>query len=425
MHWNRWYTFKSYIASTVWSAPVVALLLEQIVFRTAYAWQLDYGWLPGFSLTREGAAAVADYVYSAAIAFIVFTFSSLLVAIQVASGQLTPRIIATALLRDRPIRLAVGIFVFALLLAVAVKSRIDTMPRSLISLMGVFGLLNVLVFMFLIDYAARFLRPVSIVQRIAQLGLAVIEEVYPQLLTDAPVAAVALEKLGPPDRTIVHRGTSAIVIAVNLNGLLTMARRADCTIEFVPRMGDFVGVGEPLFLLRGRGAIEIDDRKLFRYVAFGAERTIEQDSTFAFRVIVDIGLKAISKAINDPTTAVLAVDQLQRLLRSVGQRSLRDEQILDENGRLRVIFRTPNWADFVQLACTELRQYGAENTQVVRRMRAMIEAVMGSVRESRLPALRHELALLDRAIEHVHVFPEDVARARVADTQGLGGAPGP
>jgi len=171
--------------------------------------------------------------------------------------------------------------------------------------------------------------------------------------------------------------------------------------------------------------MQIDDRKLFQFVAFGAERTIEQDSTFAFRVIVDIGLKAISKAINDPTTAVLAIDQLQRLLRAVGQRSLRDEQIRDENGQLRVIFRTPNWTDFVQLTFTELRQYGAENTQVVRRLRAMIEVVIGSVRESRVPALAQELALLDRAIERVHTFPEDVARARIADTQGLGGAPGP
>src|SRR5262249_54024790 len=285
MHWNRRYAIKSYIGSTVWSAPVVAFLLEQIIFRTAYTWQIDFGWVPGFYLPGEGAAAVADYIYSGAIAYIVFTFGSLLVAIQVASGQLTPRIIVTALLRDRPIRLAVGTFVFALLLAVQVKSRIDTMPRSLVSLMYIFGLINVLVFMFLIDYAARFLRPVSILQRIARSGLAVIYDVYPQLLTDAPVAAIALEKLGPPDRTITHphRGTSAIVIAVNLNGLLAMAKRADCVIEFVPRVGDFVGVGEPLFLLRGPGAMQVDDHKLFRYIAFGPERTIEQDSTFAFR----------------------------------------------------------------------------------------------------------------------------------------------
>ena len=58
-------------------------------------------------------------------------------------------------------------------------------------------------------------------------------------------------------------------------------------------------------------------------MAFGTERTLEQDPIFAFRILVDIGLKALSPAINDPTTAVLALDQLQRLLRVLGKRNLR------------------------------------------------------------------------------------------------------
>src|SRR5262249_945384 len=107
--------------------------------------------------------AAADYVIGSATAFMVFTFSSLLVAIQVASGQLTPRIIAPPFLRDNAIRGSVAVFVYALLLAVAVKTRADTIPHFLISLMGVLGLVSVVMFMFLIDYAARLLRPVSII----------------------------------------------------------------------------------------------------------------------------------------------------------------------------------------------------------------------------------------------------------------------
>jgi uncharacterized membrane protein len=79
---------------------------------------------------------------------------------------------------------------------------------------------------------------------------------------------------------------------------------------------------------------------------------------------VDIAIRALSKAINDPTTAVLAIDQLQRLLRIVGGRHLHDEQIMDDTGQLRVIFLTPNWDDFVQLAFREIRLYGAENFQI-------------------------------------------------------------
>src|SRR5271155_1330755 len=171
----------------------------------------------------------------------------------------------------------------------------------------------------------------------------------PRPIAASSVPAPALKNFGPVDRTVLHQGTSAIVIAVNLRALVAEAKRADVIIELALRVGDFVARDEPLFLLRGGGATEINDRKLRGYVAFGPESTIEQNSTFAFRVILDIAIKALSRAINDPTTAVLAIDQLQRLLRMVGSRELHDENILDGDGQLRVIFQTPNWEDFVDL----------------------------------------------------------------------------
>lgn len=200
---------------------------------------------------------------------------------------------------------------------------------------------------------------------------------------------------------------------------MALAQSADGVIEFVPRVGDFVASGEPLFHLHG-SATEIDDRRLRAQVAFGPERTIEQDSTFAFRVIVDVAIKALSKAINDPTTAVLAIDQLHRLLRLVGRRHLHDDALFDTEGRLRLIFPTPGWEDFVHLSFREIRFYGAENFQVARRLRAMIMNLAAILPEARLPALHRELQLLDQALELNFVLPEDLALARQPDLQGLG-----
>src|SRR5262249_26104461 len=135
-----------------------------------------------------------------------------------------------------------------------------------------------------------------------------------------------------------------------------------------------------------------------------------------------IALKALSPAINDPTTAVLAIDQLERLLRAVGQRYLHDERFLDEDGRLRLIFQTPDWDDFVHLAFDEIRQYGAQSIQVARRLRAMIESDMETLPEVRLPALREQLALLNDAMERAYPSPKELALARVPDRQGLGAA---
>ena len=199
------------------------------------------------------------------------------------------------------------------------------------------------------------------------------------------------------------------------------AQGADGVVELVPRVGDFVAKGDPLCRLHG-GANWIGEKRLRAQVAFGSERTIDQDPAFAFRVIVDVAIKALSAAINDPTTAVLALDQLHRLLRQVGRRHLHDDAIFDSKAALRLIFATPDWEDFVQLTFSEIRLYGAANFQIARRVRAMIDDLVRTLPESRQPALRDELDVLDRMLERLHPLPEDLALAREPDLQGLGGA---
>src|SRR5262249_62399574 len=105
-------------------------------------------------------------------------------------------------------------------------------------------------------------------------------------------------------------------------------------------------------------------------VAVGQERTLEQDPAFAFRILVDIASKGLSPAINDPTTAVLALDQIHHLLREVGRRCLDDERVRDRGGALRLIYRTPDWADFVRQTVTEIPHLGGASSQIARRLAA-------------------------------------------------------
>ena len=147
---------------------------------------------------------------------------------------------------------------------------------------------------------------------------------------------------------------------------------------------------------------------------------------FAFRILVDIALKALSPAINDPTTAVLALDQVHRLLRVVGNRQLRGEiPFAIKAGQPRVILRTPNWEDFVFIACIEIANCGAGSVQIARRLRAMIENLLDSLPTHRHPALEQQRARLDRMIAVLYPIPEDLALARIPDSQGLGGSSGP
>lgn len=106
-------------------------------------------------------------------------------------------------------------------------------------------------------------------------------------------------------------------------------------LELAPQVGDFVAKGSPL--LRIYGQPTASTRKLDDLMAFGPERTVEQDPAFGFRILVDIALKALSPGINDPTTAVLALDRLHQLLRTVGLRHLDTGRVCNEAGRLRLV----------------------------------------------------------------------------------------
>lgn len=420
MYWKTFYHFRYSLRSSLWTVPIVAIPFAMFTTRLAH-WLDDHLQWTFLGFGPKGAEALLQATATATLSFLVFTFGSLLVALQVASGQLTPRIIATTLLRNNVVRYTVGLFIFTFLFTLGVQNRLEMKVSQLpLFVATLLALLCFAAFLYLIDYAARLLRPISILTRVGNDGLDVIESVYPDLYLGPGVPPNQRHKLGRPDRVISHRGNSGIILAANIEVLTGAAEAAKGVIELVPQVGDFVAVDEPLFNLY-QGASGVDEEVLRKAIALGSERTMEQDPTFAFRIVIDIALKALSPAINDPTTAVLAIDQLHRMLRSVGRRNLRTDEILNAAGQLRVIFRTPNWDDFVHLAFSEIRAYGANNLQIVRRLRAMIENLKDTLPNQRQDELQHELSLLDREAKRQFRYPEELALASIGDSQGLGG----
>jgi uncharacterized membrane protein len=420
MTWNRTYRVVSYVRSALWIVPSVAMIVVLLIsppLRWLDSW---LGWrVTGLSV--DGAQALYQTVITLTLSFLVFTFGSLLVAVQIAGGQLTPRIIATTLLRDNVVRYSVGLFVFALIFSVTGLNRlVEPVAQIVVFTAGLLGLASMTAFLFLIDYAARLLRPVTIVARVGNEALDVIESVYPRDFEGDEAGGSERPALpSGPSRVFLHAGRSESVLALDIVTLVAAARRAGGIVEFVPQVGDFVATDTPLFVLHG-GATRIDDRLLRMAVAFGPERTLEQDPLFGFRILVDIGLKALSPAINDPTTGVLALDQIQRLLHAVGRRHLQGEVIADRDGEPRVIWRTPDWQDFVHLACHEIRICGSNNAQIARRLRAMIDMLLSVLPESRHAALLEERRLLDQTVTMHFTLPADLDLVTTADSQGLG-----
>lgn len=412
------------IGSSIWFIPFIAIPLELIAVRIVHDLDARLTWTL-LGLDASGAKAMYEAIVTANLSFLVFTFGSLLVAVQVASAQLTPRIIATTLLSDRTIKVCVGLFIFTLLFAISAQNRMGAaaeVRQLVVFVAALLGIVCFAAFFYLIDHASRLLRPVSVLSQVGNRGLEVVASIYPEPSRGSDTIETTRETLGDPNIVIAHRNRSGIVLSVDTPALVMEAERSNTVIEFAPQVGDFVATDEALFLIYGYGAV--DEGRLRDAVEFGSERTMEQDPTFAFRIVVDIALRALSPAINDPTTAVLAIDQLHRLLRSVGRKHLQTDELRDKSGRLRAIVRTPNWEDFVHLSFREIRRCGSDNLQVARRLRAMIDNLLQALPAHRLSAIAEELKLLNREIEQKFPYPEDLALARIGDPQGLGGRSG-
>jgi uncharacterized membrane protein len=420
MTWLQRYRVRHYAANSIWILPVIGMLAALGAVRALHWIDLEMGWVSSVDL--DSTRAVLGTMAASMFTFVVFVASALLIAVQLASASLTPRIIA--LVFKSPVnRYAFALFVFTFTFTLAALLRIGTTVPFLTAYTAALGcVVSLGVFLYMIDHVGKALRPSGALRTVAREGRKVIDSVYPYRLAEPR------EEVAPPSPPLPAGGpaatvsspTDGVVLAFDQQGLLSLALHADCLIELVPQVGDHVAAGDPLFRVFQGGAAP-PAAALCQSVAVGQERTLEQDPTFAFRIMVDIASKALSPAINDPTTAVLALDQIHHLLATVGNRHLDNGQVRDSAGRLRFHYRTPDWEDFVYLAVTEIRHFGGESIQVARRLRAMLENLIQTLPEPRVALLRQELALLQRSAERFFAEPEDRALAAVSDFQGVGG----
>jgi uncharacterized membrane protein len=419
MSWLLKYRIRLYVRNSLWILPTSSMVISLIAARVVIALEIAIG--VRSSISPDTGRLIMTTVAASTFTLVVLVSSAMLLAVQLASAQLTPRIIAF-IYRSPYGKLAFAVFVFTFTFSVATLVRIEDRVPLVASYVAAYGfLVSLALFIVFTDAMGKMLRPSSALRRVGLAGREVVRSVYPVLQkADAkfPEPFKVPRELEP--RVIVSEGDGA-VLAFDMPGVIRKAARANCVIELVPQVGDFIANGDPIFRVFG-DTPAVSDKDLRNSLAIGHERTLEQDPMFAFRIIVDIASKALSPAINDPTTAVIAIDQIHHLLRDVGKRLLSDSQEKDESGQVRLIYRTPEWEDFVQLGTTEIRQFGRDSIQVQRRLRAMLEDLIETLPAHRHAVLKKEIALLGTSL--LRAFPDldDQKLAESGDLQGIGGS---
>ncbi|MFI6851364.1 DUF2254 domain-containing protein [Streptomyces sp. NPDC050416] len=422
---------REHLRDTFWFAPTAAMVGVFVVWAGAQALDAaivealqddrDYDTLEELLRFAEDAKAVVNAVGSAMMTFIGVVFSISLVAVQMASGQFTPRVVRL-FVRSRITKATFAVFLATFVLTLLVLTSFDSAgdPRTVTTVPLVQSVLtlcmvalSLLLFVLYVNTTLRLMRISHVIARIATESF--------RVAASMPVPTGGQNeaaRLGSATAWVPHEGRAGVLRDVHITRIVRVARKHGVVLRLIPRIGDFVVPGMPVLAVHGG---PVPPRRALRYaISVGVERTYHQDLGFGLRQLSDIALRALSPAINDPTTAVQALDRIVQFLAALSRRPLDAALYRDRGGAVRLVQPVPGWTELVDLGFTEVRGCAIGSPQVSRRMLAGLDDLLLLVPPGRRePLLRHR-ELLRQAVDRSGPAPSDRAFALRPDRQGIG-----
>jgi uncharacterized membrane protein len=389
--------------------------------------QAYFPYASGLSVTS--AQAFFSAVASGMITLTGIVFSVGLVMVQFGAIAYSPRLVLL-FARDPKLFHSLGVFIATFTYSLSVLIYVDRNGSGVVPLISGFVvagllLLSMLLFASLVKGLSD-LQITNVLHRIGDKGREIIRETFQRLDAKAnnqseggPGTGDHPEP-GPVVQTLTHVAAPRTIAKIDIDDLVRQGQRAGAVIVMACGVGDTLVENTVLLQVHGAKAA-LPESELMRAVHLAFERTSEQDPKYPIRLLVDVAIKALSPAINDPTTAVQAIDQIDDLLRRLGGHDLDAGYAHDADGVLRLIFPMPTWEDYLALAFDEIRQYGSDSVQVMRRLRSALVGLADSVTDdARIGAVGRYLKQLDAAVDRSHLTADDQQTARQEDRQGLG-----
>jgi len=419
MSWALLFRAREYLKGSLWVYPLAGAILGPLLAVLTRQADTSVTVPQAWQYAPSTASTVLTTIVGAAVGLTGFVVTVTVLAIQMATGTFSARYMRIWY-RDRLLKAVLAVLAGTLTFSFSLLRQVGStqVPNIGVSVAGGLLVLSLVLFLLFFDRFIHRLRPVAVADLVGQMALRVITTVTQAAQIDTASAEIAA---GDPV-LMVTSGRAGSIQAINVRGLVTWASRHNQLIAMQAAVGDFVTTGQHLIAVFGDGAAPVKTDRLQAMIALGAERTVEQDPAFAIRIMADIAVKALSAAINDPTTAVQALDHLGNVLRLLGATPLHGPLTFrDTEGTPRLLMPGRTWTDYLTLAVTEIREYGCSSIQVVRRLRAILEDLQESVRPEHRPAVDTEIAKLDATIAAGFAGSVDIDQARARDRQGIGG----
>jgi uncharacterized membrane protein len=366
---------------------------------------------------KEGLLAIA----AGMIPFIALLFTALFLVVQWAHTTFSPRL---SLFRDSHLLWhAFGLFpatmIYALAEGLLIADRDDVSAATAVVGYGAV-IASVAVAAALVWRALDSIQLSTVLDTLERRGIAVTDELYPY---DLGAAARPSAPSAQPVTQSVESPSSGVLQEIDMPALVDLAAAAGGHIHLYVMVGDSLSQAQPLMTVSAPQ--RIDERRLNHCLTIGVERTFSQDPKYILRLLADIGARALSPAVNDPTTGVDVLNVVERLLGRLATRDLGDGVQCDAGGTARVVFPTPDWEDYVSVGLDEIRLYGISAIQVSRRLVSLLQTLIDDVPQARRSALTERLQRLQRGIAETFTDPSDRGQAAAPDRQGLGGSTAP
>ncbi len=428
MSWGLRFRIRQTLKGSLWVLPLVGGLAG-LVLSDASVWLESATFVPhGWDYSTETASTVLTTVVGATVGLTGFVVTVSVLVVQMATGTFSARYMRLWY-RDGVLKATLAVLVGTLAFAYSLLRRIDEgVPDLGVTVAGFLLGVGVILFLVFLDRFVHRQRPVKVAELVARAGRASLRDTVELATTRRRSGADAelAEILALEPSLVVRAKRSGAVQAVDDEGLLAWAIRHDAIVVMRHAVGNFASSGAVLLEVHGEAPFpEIAERRLAGRLALGIERTIDQDPAFALRILVDIAIRALSPAVNDPTTAVQVIDHLEDTLALIGRTPGLDGrwEFRDEESNLRLVMPAQRFEDFLLLGVTEIREYGGSSIQVVRRLRAALLELESSVLPEYAPEVTAELGRLQLTAVRAFAGTPDADLAALGDRQGVGGPP--
>ena len=381
------------------------------------------GWFS--PVDKSTMTSILSAVASGMITLTGIVFSLVFVLLQFGSATYSPRIsriFAHSYVLRNALGIFTGTFLYSLMamrtIGMEEADQVNSFPIWIVTvwLLGSIAILARLIRVF------ATLTITNILTALGRVGQLSIKRVYkPYIKSPKPTVGSGslIDREGDTVQRIMYEGGPVYVNEYKWKILLSLAHKTDTVIYLPYFVGDALKNGSTLAFVQGKSRF-VDESRIYSSIKLGVERAFLYDPKYAFRLLVDTAIRALSPAINDPTTAVQVLDHIESLLRYLGNSDLEIGNVRDSNGVLRLVFKTPSWEDYLQLGLSEIMLYGAGSIQVERRMKALLLFLRGAVPPERAKAVSRFLEQRESLVSVS--FKNTMFRdwANIPDREGIG-----